>query len=184
MLGFFANDYNYMWMICKQFCMNMWHLSSVWKTDNWNLIRMFAFHSFIYAFLLIYTIRLLYNIFYPRTDKPCKKVRLGLVLHHLFLSNFSQGFLTRSYRGEYIVPDLMIAQIPHWIFLGLKEEGTNKEEDYYFMKRLEVISLVFVVVKLAVFASLLARVGNAIVCERCRAEPGCHLKASTFLMIF
>ena len=78
----------------------------------------------------------------------------------------------------------MIAQIPHWIFLGLKEEGTNKEEDYYFMKRLEVISLVFVVVKLAVFASLLARVGNAIVCERCRAEPGCHLKASTFLMIF
>ena len=184
LLGFFASDYNYMWLICKQLCMNMLNLSMIWQTYDWTLIRVLVSHSVIYAMLLLCTFRLLYNIFYPRKDKPCKKVRLALVLHHLFVSNFSQGFLTRTFRGEYVVPELMIAQIPHWIFRALKEEGTNKEEDYFIMKRLEIISMLFVVFKLAVLASLLARVGNAIVCERCRAEPGCRLKTSTFFISF
>lgn len=182
LLGFFASDYNFTWLIGKHLCMNMLHLSSIWQNYDWTLIRILVSHSFIYAMFFLCTFRLLYNIVYPRTYKPCKKVRLALLLHHFFVSDFSQGFLARTFRGEYVVPDLMVAQIPHWIFMALKEEGTTKQEDYYFMKRLEIYSMPFVFLKLALFAFLLARVGNAIVCERCRDASGCRLKTSTFFL--
>jgi len=176
LLGFLSNDYNFMWLTGKQLSVNLFNLWTLWQTCDWTLIRILVTHSFIYTMLILSTFRLIYNIIYPRTDKPCKNVRFAILFQHVTVANFAHGFLTRAFRGEYVVPDLMVAQIPHWIFQALKEEGTTKDEDYYFMKRLEILSMILVVLKFVGLLVLLGYICNAIVCERCRGENGCRKK--------
>ena len=178
LLGYFSSDYNVLYLICQRFGINIWQLI-LFQNHEWRMIRILLAHTFIYAMLFFTTFRLVYHCIYQRRFNPCKTVRFKLLLEHVLTSNFCGYFLASTYRGQPAIPDMMTSQIPQWIFLFMKEDGMDKDEEYQLLRKSLFLEMVLMILKLVATLVLLTYVCNSIICKRCRPDTGCRKKSIT-----
>ena len=185
LLGFSASDFNFVWLISKHLFNNAARLVDGWDNQEWPVIRVLASHAFMYFMLVLTSVRLIFYTVFPGSEKYCKKDRFKLIFEHILASAFGQGFLTRAFLGKQIVPDFIMAQVSHWLFLWFREEGMDKDDEYALAKKFELFSVIWVGFKILLSISVLTHACNQIACEKCKAGTGCRKKSlSTLLWLY
>ena len=178
-LGLLSTDINALLLIAKQIRFSFVTVILRWNGDlketrEDDITSLYLIHAIAYVAYLIFTAVLLFFTLFPSQLKTCKRNRFFLLSEHILFSGVCEIFLAIARkRGDDVIPELMISQIPNIIFYSLRISGLGCSEGDFLFYWLPFLPIALSLAKIVLGLCVCYVISSSFECHHCKDNEGC-----------